>query len=282
MQNAAYYNGRISPIEDMSVPMNDRALYFGDGVYEATLVKNHRIFALQDHLDRFYNSCALVKIGFPMSREELTDTLYDLVNRIDSKGSHILYWQSTRATAPRNHIFPDAKAFPPNLMAYVTPRPEPDMHTPIKLITAEDIRFTMCNVKTLNLLPNVLASQAAAEAGADEAVFHRGDMVTECAHSNVHIIKDGVLRTAPLSNLILPGTVRKHLLAICEELSIPVDQTAFTLEDLQNADEILVTSATALVRRAAELNGKPAGGRAAGLFERIISVYEARIAHETE
>ena len=242
MENIGYYNGKTGLIEEMTIPMNDRVTYFGDGVYDATYARNHKIFALSDHLDRFYNSCRLLKIPFDMPREELAKTLEDLVNQVDD-GETFLYWQATRGTGMRNHAFPSTK---PNLLVTVTPCKFKNVYKKLRLITLEDTRFFHCNVKTLNLIPSVLAAEATKQAGCDESVFYRvrGEqkIVTECAHSNVSMLKDGKFVTAPLSNLILPGITRKHLIEICKELGIPVEEREYTLEELFDADEIIVSS----------------------------------------
>ena len=116
MKDIAYYNGKIGRIDEVQAPITDRGLYFGDGVYDAAMVRNKKIFALDDHLDRFYNSLSLLRIEPPMERSELAATLNDLVSRLDSDAPHMLYWQSTRAAAHRKHAFPaGAKA---TLMAF--------------------------------------------------------------------------------------------------------------------------------------------------------------------
>ena len=141
---------------------------------------------------------------------------------------------------------------------------------PIKLITREDTRFFHCNIKTLNLIPSVVATQKAKEAGCQECVFYRpGGRVTECAHSNVHIIKDGKLVTAPTDNLILPGIARAHIIKACKKLEIPVSETPYTLDDLFNADEVIVSSSSNLCLHANEIDGKPVGGKAPELLEKI-------------
>jgi D-alanine transaminase len=114
----------------------------------------------------------------------------------------------------------------------------------LHLVAYEDKRHRMCNIKALNLLPSVLASAFALSEGADEAVFHRGDTVTECAHSNLHIIKDGTLFTHPLGELILPGIERAHLVTVCKRLGIDVKEVPFTLQELRCCDEVLVSSTT--------------------------------------
>ena len=130
--------------------------------------------------------------------------------------------------------------------------------------------FFHCNIKTLNLIPSVVATQKAKEAGCQECVFYRpGGRVTECAHSNVHIIKDGKLVTAPTDNLILPGIARAHIIKACKKLEIPVSETPYTLDDLFNADEVIVSSSSNLCLHANEIDGKPVGGKALELLEKI-------------
>lgn len=161
---------------------------------------------------------------------------------------------------PRNHPFPP-KGVEPSLLIYVKPHAMKPLDKPYKLISMEDIRFKLCNIKTLNLIPSVLASQRAAEHGCDEAVLHRGSRVTECAHSNISILKDGVLRTAPTDELILPGITRKHLLALARENGIPVAEEPFSMVELMNADEVIVTSSSALCIPVESVDGIPVGGR---------------------
>lgn len=274
MENLAYYNGKITSIEEMMVPMLDRAVYFGDGVYDVTLIANRTPYALDEHMDRFFNSCRLLKIDFPMTKQELGSLIRELAGRVDSPDA-LLYWQATRGTAPRTHHFP-GKDVTPNLMMYIKPFQMTEFRQQVCLMTEEDTRYLHCNIKTLNLIPNIMAAQKAADMGCYEAVFHRGSRVTECAHHNISILKDGVFRTAPLDNLILPGISRKHLLEICRELDIPTDETPFTVEELKQADEILVSSSTSLFTTAVKLDGEPVGGRAPELLEQIGKAYIAR------
>jgi D-alanine transaminase len=280
MKDIAFYNGETAPIDEMKVPMNDRACFFGDGVYEATTVRNYKIFALEEHLDRLYSSASQVEIEVPCSRAELTRVLYDVVKKLDSP-DQMLYWQVTRGTAPRNHIFPlkDVKA---NL--WITSKPfkmKGTDHT-LTLCDTEDTRFFHCNVKTLNLMVNCIAATKAEREGCDECVFHRGEEVTECAHSNIHILKDGVFITHPADNLILPGITRKHLIGVCKDLGVDVDERPFTMDELCNADEVFVSSATKLCKRAVSLNGQSIGGKDVALAEKIMNTYFEKYMKETE
>ena len=268
MKNLGYYNGHYDEIENMLIPMADRVCFFGDGIYDATYSRNYNIFALDEHVDRFYNSARLLEITIPHTKQELKAILREMVSKMDT-GENFVYFQATRGSnAVRNHVFPtDGSAA--NIWINIYPKKIVDLEKKIRLITMEDTRFLHCNIKTLNLIPAVIASQRAKEAGCFEAVLHRSGRVTECAHSNVHILRDGQLITAPTDNLILPGIARKHIIEACKTLGIAVSETPFRLEDLFTADEVLVSSAGALCLSAEEVDGKHVGGKAPELLKRL-------------
>ena len=280
-KNVGYYNGVMGPLEEMTVPMGDRALYFGDGIYEATCVANRVPFALDDHLDRMYNRLRLLEIPFTMEREEIRGELQKVIDQAEDSPVHFLYWQISRGVAMRNHPFPggDVK---PTLMIYVKPHTMKPLDKPYHLISMEDIRFKLCNIKTLNLIPSVLANQRAVEQGCDEAVLHRGSRVTECAHSNISILKDGVLQTAPTDELILPGITRKHLLALAKELGIPTLEKPFSMVELMNADEVIVTSSSALCVKAASIDRIPVGGKDPQRLQALQNAYLEKFNRETQ
>ena len=265
MKTLGYYNGKFDEVDKMMIPMNDRVCYFVDVVYDATLARNYKIFAIDEHIDRFFNSAGLLKISIPHTKEELKDLLYEMLSKMDS-GNMFVYWQATRGTGMRNHAFPDS---PANMWIMLKPAELKDMDKKVKLVTAEDTRFYHCNIKTLNLIPSVMAAERAEAQGCDETVFHRGERVTECAHSNVHIIQDGMLKTAPADNLILPGIARAHLIAMCKKLGIPVNETPYTLDELMAAEEVIVTSSSQLCMLAQEVDGRPVGGRQPELINRL-------------
>ena len=266
MEKLGYYNGTYGPLDEMTVPMNDRASWFGDGVYDAGPCRNYHIFALDEHVDRFFRNADALKIVMPVSKEELKDLLSRLVQKMDT-GNLFVYYQVTRGTGTRKHTFTEGKG---NLWITLTPAEISDGHTPIQLVTTEDTRFFHCDIKTLNLIPSVMASQKATEAGCAEAVFYRpGGRVTECAHSNIHILKNGILYTAPTDHLILPGIARAHLLRACSALDIPFREQAFSLQELFEADEVIVTSSSNLCLRADQIDGIRIGGRDYALYNRL-------------
>lgn len=258
MKELAYYDGVIGTPEELMVPFNDRVHFFGDGVYDATVGGNHVVYLLQDHLDRFYSSAKALDIKIPMEKEELGQLLTDLLAKVEGN-THFVYWQVTRGAASRNHVY--SEEMKGKLWVMIRPNKLRDPEHAIKLITKEDTRFYHCNIKTLNLIPSVVASQEAERAGAHETVLHRGDIVTECAHSNVSILKDGVFISHPNDNLILRGISKTHMIAACYKLGIQVIERPFTLAELMDADEIIVTSSSNFCLHACEIDGVKAGGK---------------------
>lgn len=258
MESIAYYNGEVGAPEELKVPFNDRSHFFGDGVYDAAMGANGKVFLLEDHLDRFYESARAFRLKVPMERAELGVLLTDLLAKVDG-ASQFVYWQVTRAiSGERAHVFNPEE--PGILWVLVNQEPMADPEQPLKLITLPDTRYQHCNSKTLNLLPAVMYAQAAREAGADETVLHRDGVVTECAHSNVLILKDGTLLSHPNDQFILRGIAKTHLIQAARRAEVPVDERPFTLDELFAADEVIVTSSANLCSAASEVDGKPVGG----------------------
>ena len=262
MKTLGYYNGKYDEIEKMTVPMNDRVCWFGDGVYDATMARNRVIYALDEHLDRIYNSMAGLRIKYPMPKFRMGELLNELVKKTDD-GDLFVYWQVTRGTDDRNHAFGQG---PSNLWVTLRPRYPKDTYKPVRLISTVDNRFYLCNIKTLNLIPSVLATQRAVEAGVDECVFIRDGFVTECAHSNVHILKDGSFITHPADQLILPGIARAHLLKWCRQNGVKTELRPFTYEELLSADEVIVSSSGSFCLQAIAIDKKSVGGKAPELL----------------
>lgn len=267
MKNLGYYNGKYDLIENMMIPMSDRVHWFGDGVYDATCARNYKIMSLDEHIDRFFRSAELLNINLGFTKKYLADLLQKLMNKLD-EGDLFVYWQVTRGgKGLRSHCYnSEEKA---NLWITVTPEKVTKIDKKFKLTMMEDKRYQYCNIKTLNLIPSVLAAQKAKEKGCDETVFYRGDIVTECAHSNIHILKDGKFITHPANEYILPGIARAHLIEACCALNIPVEQRPFTLAELFNADEVIVSSSGDLCNSAYELDGRVIGGRDEATLEKI-------------
>lgn len=267
MENLGYYNGKYDLIENMYVPMNDRACFFGDGIYEAAYAKNHIVYALDEHIDRLFDSACTLGIVIPHTKEEMNAIICELVKKVDSD-EQLVYFQVSRGTQMRSHT-PD-----PSLVGnfWVTIRPMSlrDSYTPMTLMVLEDTRHLYCNVKSLNLLTAVITSKQALEAGVDEAVLHRNGIVTECTHSNIFIITENYeLKTAPISNMILPGVSRAHLIEAANSIGVPVIEKAFTVEEMMSAREVIVTASGALCRPVSKIDGKPVGNGAQAILSRL-------------
>lgn len=276
--NYGYYNGEYAPLDELKAPVLDRAFYFGDGVYDVTTYVNGRYFAMDSHYERFTNSCRLINIEPLWTKEELTDIFDKLVELTKPEGDALIYFQASRGTALRDHKYNDE--IKPNLFAYAKPVARVDMYGKVKMITEPDIRFEICNIKTLDLLPNVMAAQKASKAGCYEAALHRNGTVTEGSHSSVMIISDGKVIIPPLTKYILPSVTRKYVLTICEELDLPHELRTFTVDEMMSADEVIVGSASAMFRRVSEIDGKPVGGNAKALFTKLAEAYRDKYENE--
>lgn len=265
MRNLGYYNGKYDLIENMTVPMNDRASYFGDGVYDVTYTKNYNIYCLDEHIDRFYVSAEKLRIKVPMEKDELKALLCELVRKLDSD-EQIVYWQVTRGTAERLHSFPNC---PANLWVMLRPCPVKSLDQRLTAITVEDTRFLHCDIKTLNLIPNVMAEQRAHDAGCYTAIFYRGEFVTESVHANIQILTGGKIIAHPTDNLILPGVGRANLLRIAELIGVPFEIRPFTVDEMMDADEVILTSSGSFCIPFGQIDGKAVGGRDTTTLHRL-------------
>ena len=280
MKDLGYYNGKYDRIENMYVPMNDRACFFGDGIFEVAYARNHKIYALSEHLDRMYDSAAMLGYNMPIRKDEFASLLYELSLKVDSP-DQLIYWQVSRGTEMRSHA-PQSE-LTANIWVTIREKVMMSPYESAKLITFPDTRFFHCNMKTLNLLPTVMASIAAKDAGADEAIFHRNGMVTECAHSNLCIIrKDGAVQTAPADKLILPGVTRAHMIKACKELGVPCLEANFTLEEMMNAAEVVIVTSGAQFRPVKEIDGQSVGGGAPDLVAALQEKLYGNFLKETE
>lgn len=274
----AYYNGTFSDFSDVKLPLTDRSIFFGDGIYDAAIGKNGNIYLEKEHIDRFFANSFLTDIPVGMSKAELSSLLHELIQKSGLK-QYFIYFQLSRYSEARTHHYLDTEKS--NLLITIRPHSFSSESTTLSLITENDIRYRMCNIKTLNLLPAVLASKKAFKASCDEAVFIRDGVVTECAHSNIFIIKDGILKTHPADELILPGITRARMLYYCKKLEIPFEETAFTLNEMLDSEAVIVTSTTKLAMEASKIDGKTVGIKEFPLAKKIISALKNDFSNET-
>jgi D-alanine transaminase len=191
----------------------------------------------------------------------------------------MLYIQVSRGNAPRKHEFPqNAK---PNLMMSITPLTLPSKDKKASLITIEDRRFTYCNIKTVNLLPNVFAAQKAHEENATEVLQHRGDRLTEAAHSSILILKDSTLIMPPLDEYILPGITRLILENLCKDNGIATQTRIITVDEVLEADEIILCSTTKNVLYVNTIDGKAVGDKDPVLAEKLQTLFLNEIDKQT-
>ncbi|SDC25943.1 D-alanine transaminase [Paenibacillus sp. UNCCL117] len=272
-----WYQNELIPRQSVHISPDDRGYYFGDGLYEVFRVYSGSMFEPSAHFDRLERTAKALRITLPHSRSQIAARLEELIRKNDLQTGNI-YMQITRGIAARSHPFPPLAE--PVLMAYTTEadRPQEDMRKGIQAITAEDIRWLRCDLKTLNLLPNVLAKQEALDRGADEVIFHRSGTVTECSASNVMIVKNGVLRTHPANHLILHGVTRLVVLRLARQLGIQVVEEPFTLEALAQADEVFLTSTTAEIMPIVRIDERLVRNGAPGpVTQQLQSAFEAVI-----
>ncbi|MBC1456715.1 D-amino-acid transaminase [Listeria newyorkensis] len=246
--------------DEAKVDVEDRGYQFGDGVYEVIRMYNGQFFTYDEHIERLYASAAKIDLVIPYSKPELR-ALVDSLMEANNIGTGNVYLQITRGEqSPRNHVIPST---PPEVVltasASEVPRDTTLFENGRKAILEEDVRWLRCDIKSLNLLGNSIAKNKAHQAGAFEAILHRGENVTEGSAANAYMIKDGKLITHASNNLILEGITRQVILRVAEENGIPVVESGFTLTDLAAADEVFISSTTIEVTPIIEIDGKVVG-----------------------
>ncbi|MGY4800090.1 D-amino-acid transaminase [Teichococcus aerofrigidensis] len=282
MSRIAYVNGRYVPQRHASVNVEDRGYQFGDGIYEVVHLYGGGFVDEDRHLDRLERSLREIRLPMPLSRQALSHVLLEVARR-NRVTEGLLYMQVTRGVARRDHPFP-AEPVPPALVVTVKrikPYPRSIDGWGGDAITLPDLRWARRDIKSLNLLPNVLARQAAREQGAIEAILYEEEsgLVTEGAATTFWIVDEaGRIRTRPLSHDILPGCTRGALMAELRQAAISYDETPFTLEDLARAREAFITSATSFVKPILRIDGRPVGDGAPGpVTRRLFDIFSRHV-----
>lgn len=275
-----YLNGEYLPREEARVPIDDRGFLFADGLYEVVLCHDGHPYLLAEHLRRMADGLRALRIGF----QEM-DALRAVGERLlDENGLRqglaTLYIQVTRGAAPRKHAFPGDGTAPTVLVSAQPFRPHPDDYyeAGVDAITVPDTRWSRCDIKSIALLPNVLANQAAREAGAFEALLVRDGVLLEGSHSNVFGVFDGTLVTYPVCNYILPGITRARLLQLAERLGIPSREAPIYLHELGEAEEIFLAGTTTEVMPVVRIDGRTVGsGKPGPVTRRLLEAYRTEI-----
>lgn len=239
--------------DQVKIDIEDRGYQFGDGVYEVIRVYNGVCFQMALHMKRLQQSAANIELTLPYPVESIHQNLVKLIQK-NKIHNGTIYIQITRGAAPRTHHYPDQPSAV--LVAYSTPseRPFEKLNHGIHAILTEDIRWIRCDIKSLNLLGNVMAKQNAKKHGFDEAILHRGNFISEGSSTNVFIVKNNTLFTHPPNNLILNGITRMEVIRIAKESGYQVVQEAFSIKELLDADEVFVTSTTMEIAPVIKIN----------------------------
>lgn len=282
MSRIAYVNGRYVPQREASVNVEDRGYQFGDGIYEVVHLYNGRFIDEDRHLDRLERSLREISLPMPLTRQALSHVLQE-VARKNRVREGLLYMQVTRGVARRDHPFP-AKAVPPALVITVkriAPYPASIDNWGGTAITLPDLRWARRDIKSVNLLPNVLARQAAREQGAIEAILFEEDtdMVTEGAATSFWIVDEaGTIITRPLSHDILPGCTRGALMAELKEAGIGFEERAFSVEETRRAREAFITSATSFVKPILKIDAAPVGdGKPGPVTRKLFEIFARHV-----
>jgi D-alanine transaminase len=237
MAVVAYLNGEFLDPEHALIPIDERGHQFGDGVYEVVRVYAGRPFLLDWHLERLERSLAAIGIENPHSRDEWVSLIHEAIRR-SGEAEALVYWQVTRGIAVRAHLFPVSN---PSVSLTVRPFTAEAAVDPWLLLMPDE-RWANPWVKTLNLLPNVIAKEVAHRQGAVEALLVRSGQITEGSSSNAWFVRGGELWTHPANRYILNGITRRFVLALAEELGIPVHEEALSWRDLRDVEEVFMTS----------------------------------------
>ena len=270
-----YLNGQYLPDDQALISPLDRGFTYGDGIYEVIRSYNGKIFLLGEHFQRLASSCAKMKIGAHLT--PLEEVAERLLTDNGLKGDALIYLQVTRGAAPRSHLFPPSDTKPTVFGMAWAFQPNPALVDPgASAILEPDVRWSRCDIKVTSLIPNSFAAQRARDLGAHEGLFVRDGVVLEGSLSNFFAVADGEVRTAPLSNYILPGITRAVVLDLCREHGIPCRETPVFTTDLADADELFLTSTVYDVVPIAWLDGRklpaerPVTRRLAQLFRAVV------------
>ncbi len=261
MSSIVYLNGEYLPRSEAKLSVDERGFFFGDGVYEVTRAVDGRLFESGRHMKRLARGLRELRLDPPLSLDEIEAVSLELLKRNDiTSGEGTVYLQITRGAAPRTHHFP-----PPGtpctvfLSAQRFALPTDKREKGVAVVTYPDIRWSRCDIKTVNLLAAVMAKQHAVDHGVFEAIFVKESAITEGSHTNVFGVIDGELRTYPASNMILPGITRDVVLEVARELGVAVNETPFHIHHLPQLQEAFLTGTTTDVMPIVSIDGTPVG-----------------------
>ena len=261
--STVFLNGKYIPLEKACIHVMDRGFIFADGVYEVIPVFNQRIFRLDEHLQRLNKSLKAVYIENPYDNSAWHDILNTLVAN-DSVPDKSLYVQVTRGISERNHDTDTGTS--PTVFVMCKPIQNVNYDSGINAITHDDIRWQYCHIKAITLLPSVMLRHLASGKGAREAILIRENLVTEGAASNVFVVQGNTVKTPPDNGFVLPGITRNLLIELLNDADIDCKQSQITQSELQDADEIWITSSTWEIVPVINLDSRLVGDGVPGKF----------------
>lgn len=276
-----YLNGQFVPKSAAAISVEERGMFFGDGVYEVLRFYAGRPLAMDLHVDRMRQSLERIELSPPADFDRFPKVVAELVEKNGLADARV-YWQITRGAAPRKPDFP--KGVPPTVLVTASPSAALDPDAPVPTLTATlmpDERWANCWIKSLMLLPNVLAANAAHRAGFDAAILHRDGTVTEATNSNAMIVRAGELWTHPANRYILNGVTRQLVLRCAREIGVAVREQTYTTDQLITADEVLLTGTTINVTAISHVDNQPIVNGATGpITQRLHNALTDLIASE--
>jgi D-alanine transaminase len=272
MPSTVYLNGSFLPRDRAAISVDDRGFLFGDGVYEVTRVVQGRLIERERHLARLQSGLAELQIAPAPDTDELTEISMRLLAENGlMAGEATVYMQVTRGVAPRTHHFPPASTPPTIYVSALSFAPAVELRARgASALTYPDLRWARCDIKTVNLLPNVLAKQHAVAAGVTEAILVKDGVVTEGSHTNVFGVAGGELRTHPLTHRILPGVTRAVVLEVADALGLTVDERPLRLDEIGDVEELFLTGTSTDVMPVVQIDGRRVGnGRPGPIAKRL-------------
>lgn len=278
-----WFNGKVMPLAQAKVGLEDRGFNFADGIYEVVRFYRGKTFTLAEHLQRLVRSAQAIQLIVPADIEDLARDVRQLIIDTGIKEG-MVYLQLTRGEAPRAHAFPEKSR--PTLFFYARPLPEPwkpGRGEGCRLLSAVDDRWQKCWIKSLALLPNVLAKNHALSTGHDEAVFIHEGKVTECSASNIFCVRGGKVITAPVGPKVLPGITRLVILKLAKKLGIPVEEKAVGRDEAVACDEVFISSTTRELNWVREWDGTTIDAGKCGPITRTLhEAFVAEVKAETK
>jgi D-alanine transaminase len=275
MPNIAYVNGKWTALQSATISVEDRGFQFGDGVYEVMRTYDGQVFHLTAHVERLLESASLVQIRPRETPRQIQKIIESGCKKTGYKETKI-YVQMTRGIAPRLHSFPKNNR-PTSVYTFreMTPIPEKTRHQGVSVISVEDIRWGLCHVKSLNLLPNILAREQALQSGDYEALFVRNGRVWEGAGSNLFAVLDQQIVTPPKGPFLLSGITREQVIKLGQKMGMPLREAEVSLQDLYRADEVFLTGTTIEILPVVRVNGKKVGtGKPGKTTQRLFLAFE--------